>query len=612
MRIDLIFPPFDYSVLMPELGIPLLTANLRRAGFEVRQADWNIEFIVRELGRLSTLTRLVDRFPPAPADEWRAAAQDPTRFLARFAGVLGGLAAAGADRRPASPSVRRTGAGGSTVDPFDAIRAVERRTQKSCHLRPHQIEEDWRAAYERLPDGLRNPCESRPAVLSGLARWGARDPDFRARLLRLLQHLHFAPASYRVEDVLAAADRPDPLLDPFYDTRLQTLFAAGAPQIFGVAIWSPLQLAPALRLARVVRSLLPRAVVVAGGAWCTYAAPQLGELPELFDRFDAVLPGEADAALATLAAAMAAGRTSGGVPGVVDRSAARAGRVVPPAPRPLETIAPPEYDGLPLESYPERKLVLRLSRGCYWGRCTICSHVLPETNRRFASRKDARLTRGHLRMLAEHVRQMRRCHGIRHFTTADNLVPPGILRQLCELRRAERLDFTWDSLARFDRAYDLAFCRTLAAGGCRRLDLGLEVADDAELRRIRKGLRLETALRTLRNLHRAGVGVMVFVVDYPGLPPETLERTLEWLAEHRDLVPAVSVSRFHLACGTRAWRAPGSLGLRPAAGRERDLNVFDQRFESPGALDERRFVAVVRRYADRLPLGGFAYGGPGE
>jgi radical SAM superfamily enzyme YgiQ (UPF0313 family) len=310
-----------------------------------------------------------------------------------------------------------------------------------------------------------------------------------------------------------------------------------------------------------------------------------------------------------LARAVADGRPVGGLPGVVDLAAARAGRTAPPAPRPLERIALPEYDGLPLELYPERKLVLRLSRGCYWGRCAICSHVLPETNRRHASTKDARLTRSHLGALAEHIRRVGERHGIRHFTTADNLVPPGIMRQLCELNRREGLGFTWDALARFDREYDLKFCRRLAAGGCRRLDLGLEVADDAELKRIRKGLRLDTALRGLRNLHRAGVGVMVFVVDYPGLRPGALKRTLEWLVEHRELVPAVSIARFHLACGTRAWLEPGALGIRPSAGQERNLNVFDLGYRAGGVLEERRFAAIVGRYVGRLPLGAFVYGG---
>lgn len=610
MRIDLVFPPFDYSVLMPELGIPLLAANLRRAGFEVRQADWNIEFVVRELGCLSSLARLVERFPAAPAGDWRAAAGDPTRLLERFARALQGLQAPGSREPSGSRPAKNDRSSGAARDPFDAIRAVERRTQKSCHVRPHQILGDWREEFARLPGRLRDPRNPACAILAGLARWGARDKDFRARLLRLLQHLHFAPPSYRIEDVLAAADRPDPLLDPFYQARLDNFFGAAAPRIFGIAIWSPFQLAPALRLARLVRAALPDVLLVAGGAWCTYAAPRLGDLPELFDRFDAILPGEADGSLAALAAASAAPGRVPDLPGVVHRLAARAGRTSAAVPRPLETIAPPEYDDLPLDLYPERKLVLRLSRGCYWGRCTICSHVLPETNRRCATAKDARLTRAHLRVVADHIRRVGERHGVRHFTTADNLVSPGVLRQLCKLNRADRLGFTWDSLARFDRAYDLDFCRTLAAGGCRRLDLGLEVADDAELRRIRKGLRLDTALRALRNLHRAGVGVMVFVVDYPGLPPETLERTLEWLARHRELVPAVSISRFHLACGSRAWRSPGALGLRPAPGQERDLNVFDRRFSAPGRLDENRFAAIVRRYADRLPLGGFVYGGP--
>ncbi|MBN1772432.1 MAG: hypothetical protein JXB32_14275 [Deltaproteobacteria bacterium] len=605
MQIDLVFPPFDYSVLVPEVGLPVLTANLRRGGFEVRQADWNVEFLVRELGRLSGPARLVERFPAGSVEEWREAAAQPSRLLTAIARALGWNPA-----RPAGPGrPGRSGVDDSAADPFEPIRVIERRTQKSCHLRPHQILGDWREEFERLPSRWRDPRDFRSVVLAGLARWGARDPDFRARLLRLLQHLHFAPASYRMEDLLAAADRPDPLLDPFYAARLEALFATRTPRIFGIALWSPLQLAPALRLARSVRRLIPGAMLVAGGAWCSYAAPRLGAVPELFDRFDAVLPGEAETSFVALARAATEGQPVAGLPGVVDREAALAGRTSSPTPRPLEAIALPEYDDLPLDLYPERKLILRLARGCYWGRCAVCSHVLPETNRHHASPKEARLTKGHLRALAGHIRRVGERHGIRQFTTADNLVSPGVMQQLCELNRREGLGFTWDSLARFHREYDLEFCRMLVAGGCTRLDLGLEVADDAELRRIHKGLQLETALRGLRNLHRAGVGVMVFVLDYPGLPPEALERTLEWLAEHRELVPAVSISRFHLACGTRPWREPDALGIRPVPGRDRDLNVFDLEYTAESALDDAAFAALVRRHADRLPLGGFVYGG---
>ncbi|MBW2522823.1 MAG: hypothetical protein JRI23_01545, partial [Deltaproteobacteria bacterium] len=59
MRVDLFFPPFDYSVLIPELGVPLLTAVLRRAGHQVRQTDLNQEFLQGHLGRLESYLPLL-------------------------------------------------------------------------------------------------------------------------------------------------------------------------------------------------------------------------------------------------------------------------------------------------------------------------------------------------------------------------------------------------------------------------------------------------------------------------------------------------------------------------------------------------------------------------
>jgi hypothetical protein len=585
MLLDLLFPPFDTSVLMPELGIPQLTANLRRAGHQVRQADLNIEFIVDHLGDLASYA------PLFRGDERSAGVpQDRDGFLRYLSDSL----------------CRLTGRDlGQPADPFESIRRFERRAQKSCQLAPHQIRTDWRQQAAQLAAG--QSAAPIPAGLATLARLGARDAAFRARLYRLLQHHYFAPRSFQVPDVLDSLAAPHPLLDRFYEASLAQKTAARPPDCFALAIWSTFQLVPALRLAKLLKGLFPRVPVVAGGAWCSYAGDLIPRVPELFDHIDGFVLDEADQAMLALASSLERGGALAGPSNLLTRRSIGQARPQSPAPPAVEELALPVYDGLPLDYYPLAKLVLRLARGCYWSRCVMCSHVRHPYNSQFASPKSARLSGRFLERLAAHIRSARQEHSIVQFTTADNLIAPGIMRQLADLQPHCAPGFQWDSLARFQREYTASFCRDLRRGGCVRLDLGLEVADDDELRRIRKGLKLETVLANLKHLKAAEVTAMVFVSNHPGQSPEAYRASLEWIVEHRDLIPLVSLSRFHLAHSSLAHCSPEALGITPLATQAIDLNVFDLGYRAEQDLREQEFLEITRQYADQLPSGGFTF-----
>jgi hypothetical protein len=336
-------------------------------------------------------------------------------------------------------------------------------------------------------------------------------------------------------------------------------------------------------------------MIVAGGSWCTYSRSLLPALPELFDFVDAFAVHESDRAVVRLARAVHRGEKPGAIPNILTRETAGRGDFALDPPTPFEDMALPQYDGFPVARYPMDQLVLRLFRGCYWARCSFCSHSCHPYTRRYSFRKNASLSGAYLGRVAAHVRDMKKRYGIVDFTLSDNLVSPGIMGQLCDLNEDLGLGITWDSLARFENEYTRDFCRRLAAGGCTRLDLGLETASDAGLKRMRKGITMKLVVRCLRNLAAAGVGTRVIVLHYPGQRVKEFEDTLRFLADHGDMISEVAVSRFYLAMGTLPHAAPGRLPVRPLRRDTVDLDVFNLPYRAGRELSLDEMIEITNR-----------------
>lgn len=560
MQIDLVFPPFDYSVLIPEIGVPVLKANLERAGHEVRQADLNVELISGILSGPEAHVGLLEALSLPERGDSTTFLESLAWELCRVRGI----------RPPRADSL------------LELAKERERSMGKTCQFGREPDPPGWVAQ----PGG---PVEG---ALGTMVRHWREGKSFGRDLLRVIHHFYFTPPTYGVDDVIRAAHERNAFLEPFYEERLGAMWSRCAPSILGISIWSTSQLVPALVLARKARDLLGDVKIIAGGAWCTYARDLLPEVPELFELVDAFAVHEADATLAEAARALEQGGDPGGIPGLVTP----AGASPPRPPSRFEDLELPVYDGFPLEMYPLPRLALRLFRGCYWSRCVFCTHACHPYTRRFSFRKGTRLSVSYLDRVRAHVEDVRDQHGIRQFTIADNLIPPTVMKQLADLNIEAGLGIEWDSLARFEREYTTAFCDHIARGGCVQLDLGLETADDEALGRINKGITLGLVERNLRNLTGAGIRTKVFVLNYVGQRPEEYERTLEFLANHADVISEVAISRFSLSRGTLPFSSPGELGIRvePEAGR--DLDVFCVPFSAEERTREAEVVEITRRY----------------
>jgi ribosomal peptide maturation radical SAM protein 1 len=184
-----------------------------------------------------------------------------------------------------------------------------------------------------------------------------------------------------------------------------------------------------LALARRVKALDPRLVIVFGGA--NWEGEMGQELHRRFLYVDVVCAGEADESFPAAVEALAAGRGLGGVRGIVHRDG---GRTVATAPAPLVR----ELDELPIPDYDEfvaqqqacpatadviRMLMLETGRGCWWGaksRCTLCGLDGPAMSFR-ANHPD--------RALAE-IHALRDRYGVGQMSDVDNILDMRYFRTL--------------------------------------------------------------------------------------------------------------------------------------------------------------------------------------
>jgi hypothetical protein len=557
----LLVPPLANNQVFPELGVPQLTAFLKARGHAVRQLDLNAGMVWSWLGRPANLAAALgylsaDALAHAGALPGFLAAQ-----RARVANALGGI-------RPGPPSPET-----------DRLRDLVRR-----YLDQREILQPTPRAEIVAAGGP--PARDAAEVL---ARLGAPLSDGLLWVLLVdLLRRELVGGGTTADEVEAAALRATPLLDAYLAEHLDPALTSDVGLV-GLSIHGMAQVVAALRIARRVRERLPGARILLGGPWCTAAAGLLADLPFVFDFADAIVPGEGETALAAAAEALRSGGDPTAVPGVIRRAGTRIVAADPAPLVPLEELPAPCFDGFPMKAYPAPVVPFRTVRGCYWSRCVFCYHV--------ADGAPACRTDDPSPVLKDRLAQMVRLasshHGTRALVLADHATPPGHLRMVAAAVREAGTRIAWEALVRFDEAFGPDLFRELAAAGCATLSFGLETSSEPALRRLRKGIRRDLALRCLEQATAAGIETSVFVLHYPGQKLAEYAATLDFVCEHHDVIGWFSAQRFQLGRHTHSFSRPEALGIQPAADAASDLDVFDLPFEAEGWAPEAEFRRVT-------------------
>jgi radical SAM superfamily enzyme YgiQ (UPF0313 family) len=449
-------------------------------------------------------------------------------------------------------------------------------------------------------------------TLRDAARYVAADEIWRAtRILRLADRV--------VNDDMAAASQQagvalwpsrhgqwSSIIEVLRTTYLgQTIAAAvgdgrfDAADVVGLSVAYLGQLAPALLLARLLKERRRDSRIVVGGNAVTHIAPELQVDRSLWCDVDYAVTHEGEHALVSLLDHLDGG------PAPVDVWAMSRGRVRRRARvgGPPRAHAAPTFEHLdPRYPTPEPVLPLLTSKGCYWGRCTFCTHHEGYGQGYYRIKEDVfgaaldRLT------AAGHTR----------FYFVDEALPPRVLAQLAQrfeaVAAAGGRPVRWMAEARLERSLSTpASAELLAKSGCGLLVNGIESGVQRVVDLMDKGIDVHAAAEHARQCSANGVRVgWMFYVGHPGEAPDEADATFQFIRANAAALDFASVGAFSLERGSPIELDPERFGIEEIVARGEPYQVTYS-FTLGGRLHTHettraRLRALHERYADLAPL----------
>jgi hypothetical protein len=515
MRVALIYPP-TCDPTAPYLAVPMLTGFLRSHGIEVLPIDANIEAF-DDLLTDPRMAELRDRIERRFAELDGRARLDHAEQLeyAALAHVLGDA----------------HGVVGSVDD-------AKRTLRSQAMFDP--------PAYARAVDTL----------------------DACLRVISASHYpLHLDFTAYRTPfglmsiDEIARASGPerDPF-DAWVSTTLVPRLVAARPEVIGLSVCFPGQLQPAYAFAAKIKAALPDAHVTCGGPGMTQMLLRLsGErLARALGPFDSACLFEGEHTLLELCRALDEGKPLRSVANVVVRDRLMGARWLSGhGMEDLKALPAPDFDGLPLDAYLSPVLVLPYdpTRGCYWGKCTFCHYGLAEVGTAaYRERTVAQIT--------EHLAQLSRRHGTRHFYLSQDSVAPKTLVRIAQALVDGGLDLRWATDLKPEKYLTRERADVLKKGGAVACALGVESASPRVLELIDKGAPIEVVTQVIDNLSAAGVAAeaMCFT-DFPTETRDEAIATLDYLRSHQDRIAVWIVGEFGLTHGSLVAQAPARFGI---------------------------------------------------
>ena len=344
----------------------------------------------------------------------------------------------------------------------------------------------------------------------------------------------------------------DYVVYPYRRDALESVLKEFKPQVAGATAVS-MTFDHARRVLSDVKTIDPEILTVMGGPHVTFCAQ---ETLEAFSELDAVVIGEGEETLVELLRAVECARNFDAVGGIAYRSGSK---IMTTAKRnwikDLETLPFPARHLLPLGRYRTLGMPISMttSRGCPY-KCIFCiGRKMVGAKVRYHS---ADRVANELQYLAD-----LKFHQI---NIADDLFTANQNHCLaiCEEILQRNLEINWTSFARVDKISEKLLSRMKAAG-CTAVSFGIESANPAILKTIKKGITVEQIRNAIRICRRVGISPYAsFILGLPGETPQTIKETKAFAANLQQEGLAYG---FHILApfpGTEVREQSNHLGIR--------------------------------------------------
>ena len=359
--------------------------------------------------------------------------------------------------------------------------------------------------------------------------------------------------------------------------------------LVGIAIIHAGQVIPGLTLARILRTHYPHLHITIGGSVFARHQDILQDKKALFEEmFHSIVLFEGEHPLDQLLKQLKDKQPLDTVPNLIYIKNGEVVRNASSKALPYDQLACPNFDDLPLNKYlmPYPVLPYMASRGCYWGKCTFCTHSFIY---------DSHYRKENEERVAEELDYLGKKYKTKFFTFSDEAISPNafdrmskaILSQGVEMRALGMLKFESDSVETvelFENMYRAGFLM---------LFFGLESASDRILSIIEKGCDQATEKRVLGNSSLAGIWNHLYLFfGFPTEEKHEAQETIDFTVQHGELgdgtIHSIGQSIFSLEKDSAIYHNPTKFQIdKILHDPDRDMAIiFDYEIEKGMSKDE--------------------------
>ena len=546
MKTALVFPPQWYPS-QPYLALPTLKAYLETKGHEVDQFDFNVESYDLFLSRnylehcvdkiQLRLTKPVKSYEDREAEPIHRQILEDTSYLET---ILSGI-----------------------NDAKQVLRDEERFFQF----------EEYKNAYTTLKVAMQ---------LISYAHYPSK--------IDLDSFFMKGNPEENLQGILEATQ--DSIKNPFlelYKNNLLKKVDLDRYGLVGIAIIHAGQVIPGLTLARILRTHYPHLHITIGGSVFARHQDILQDKKALFEEmFHSIVLFEGEHPLDQLLKQLKDKQPLDTVPNLIYIKNGEVVRNASSKALPYDQLACPNFDDLPLNKYlmPYPVLPYMASRGCYWGKCTFCTHSFIY---------DSHYRKENEERVAEELDYLGKKYKTKFFTFSDEAISPNafdrmskaILSQGVEMRALGMLKFESDSVETvelFENMYRAGFLM---------LFFGLESANDRILSIIDKGCDQATEKRVLGNSSLAGIWNHLYLFfGFPTEEKHEAQETIDFTVQHGELgdgtIHSIGQSIFSLEKDSAIYHNPTKFQIdKILHDPDRDMAIiFDYEIEKGMSKDE--------------------------
>lgn len=205
----------------------------------------------------------------------------------------------------------------------------------------------------------------------------------------------------------------------------------------------------------------------------------------------------------------------------------------------LNEVAYPDFTDYDFSKYftPDPTFPIQLSKGCYWGKCNFCDYAYGQLG--YCPKRIDRII--------DEIKYYVDNYSASKFMFVDEAIPPVFYNRLALAIIEAGLKINYYSFARLEDGYTPEVLKNLHDSGARLFLWGYECESLRIMEMMNKGINSEKRLDILLDSHRAGIwNNGLFIFGYPTETPEEIQKTMDVILNNRDIVNSCTLSNFTL------------------------------------------------------------------